>query len=268
MKLIRSLLAALSISLTISSSTLADEGSPKGLWEKPVVIGASVSDGYDHREPIGGVESEKLSLEHYLTKLIRVPHGKITNFGNKFYFIRPLGVSEKQVENASKLKPSVVLAPDYLFWLVYGNHGGEKNRMVNLIKGLKLLETFGCPMVVGNIPDASKAVYKMLAPSQIPKFSTMDAANKKIMEWAKTRSNVVILDNKNFMKQSHADEEIKLRYKTIDKGQTRKLLQSDFLHPTKEGAEAVSYAILESLQQHTKFSETDVNWGLRQRVKP
>ncbi len=240
------------------SSVMAD----KAIWSKPVVIGASVSDGYDLSEPIGGIKSEKLSLENYLEKFIVAPHGKFTNFGNKFFFMNSKGVSTKQVENAEKLKPSVVLAPDFLFWLVYGNLGNEEARMISLNRGLKLLEKFDCPMVIGNIPDASKAKYRMLAPSQIPKLETMAKANRRIDEWVSKRKNVIILDNKTFMKNSHANEEIKLKYNTIKKGDTTALLQSDFLHPTASGARAISLALLESLHAHIKFPKSDVSWKL------
>ena len=240
----------------------ADERA-EALWSKPVVIGASVSDGYDRSEPIGGEKSEKLSLENYLEELIVVKHGKITNFGNKFFFMNSKGVSIKQVENAHKLKPSVVLAPDFLFWLVYGNLGDEKSRIISLDRGLKLLEKFDCPLGLGNIPNASKAIYKMLAPSQIPKLETMSAANKRIKEWVSKRKNVIILDNDSFMKNSHANKEIKLKNITLPKGETTELLQTDFLHPTARGARAISLALLESLQTHTKFPESDVNWKIK-----
>ncbi len=241
----------------------ADKKLGANLWSKPVIIGASVSDGYHSDEPIGGLKSEKLSLENYLEKIIVAKHGKIINLGNKFFFMNSKGVSVKQVENAYKLKPSVVLAPDFLFWLVYGNIGDEKLRMISLDRGLQLLEKFECPMVVGNIPNASKAIYKMLAPSQIPKLETMTAANKRIKQWVAKRHNVIILDNETFMKKSHANEEIKLKNITLKKGETTGLLQTDFLHPTARGARAISLALLESLQIHSKFPMSDVVWKLK-----
>lgn len=248
--------------LGLDSMVSAEDQAVEGLWSKLVVIGASVSDGYDGSEVIGGVKSEKLSLENFLEKYITAPHGEIINLGNKFFFMNAKGVSKKQVENALKLKPSVVLAPDFLFWLVYGNFSDEEARLVSLDRGLKLLEQFDSPIVTGNIPDASKAIYKMLSPSQIPKLETIAAANKQIDQWVGKRKNVIIMDNENFMKRSHANEEIKLKNLTVKKGDTISLLQADLLHPTTKGAGAITLAILELLQQHSKFPEADVNWKL------
>ncbi len=230
------------------------------LWKNPVIIGASVSDGYDHTEPFGGPKSEALSLEVHLSKLLKVPHGKISNIGNKFFFIRPIGVHSKQVEVAAKIKPSIVLSPDYLFWLVYGNFTEEKSRIDTLQSGLKKLETFDCPVVIGNIPDASDAVHKMLSRSQVPQLKTIRQANTLLQEWAKNRKNISIVDLDSFMKASVSNETIKLKHIQFHKGSTRKLLQSDSLHPTKEGVKAVCYAMLEALQKITDFSDQDVDW--------
>lgn len=245
--------------IALSSYTLASDH----LWSNPVIVGASVSDGYDHREPIGGVKSEKLSLEHFLDEMIKVPHGKIHNLGNKFFFMRPEGVSVKQVENAEKMKPSFVLAPDYLFWLVYGNRESEHARMQSLEAGLALLDKFDCPIVVGNIPNAYKAVYKMLSRSQMPTLDTLAAANERISKWARIRKNVVIMDNNQFMQQSHENTKIEIKNNIIAAGQTRDLLQKDFLHPTLDGARAISLALLERLQAQTDFPHSDVNWKLK-----
>lgn len=237
--------------------------SPSGLWENPVIIGASVSDGYDHTEPLGGPKSEALSLELHLTKLLKVPHGKISNIGNKFFFIRPIGVHTKQVENAAKINPSLVLSPDYLFWLVYGNYAEEQSRLDTLRSGLQKLETFTCPVVIGNIPDASDAVHKMLSRSQVPQLKTINQANAILRKWAKNRKNVSIVDLDTFMRASVSNDSIMLKHVRFNQGSTRKFLQSDSLHPTSAGVKAVCYAMLEALQKITNFSDNDVDWQHR-----
>ncbi len=233
------------------------------IWENPVIIGASVADGYHNSEPIGGPKSEALSLENYLTRLIKARHGKITNLGNKFYFLRPEPVSRKQIENALKLKPTVILTPDYLFWLIYGNYRDEHQRITLLQRGLRMLEKFDCPVVIGNIPNASAAVHKMLAYSQIPKPETIDKANTIIKKWAQKHDNICVIDLAQFMRASNTNTAIKLKHLDYPNGDTKDFLQSDNLHATAKGVVAICYSLLEALQQLTHFPDSDVHWDMK-----
>jgi len=70
MKLYKSILTTISLWIGYLLTAQAEQKDYAELWSNPVVIGASVSDGYHRLEPIGGVESEKLSLEHYLDAAI------------------------------------------------------------------------------------------------------------------------------------------------------------------------------------------------------
>ncbi len=49
-----------------------------------------------------------------------------------------------------------------------------------------------CPVVIGNIPDASDAVHKMLSRRQLPKLKTINQANTVLTEWANKRNNISI----------------------------------------------------------------------------
>ncbi len=218
------------------------------LFERPFIIGASVSDGYEHTEKFGGPRSDALALDIYLKQIIVDPDLKFTNLGKRFCFLHPLGISHKQVTDTLESKPSVIIAVDQLFWQLYGKFSSSEQRLKTFQAALKKLDPITCPLVIGNIPDASHSLGKMLAASQIPDMETIDTANKILNAWVKKRTNTAIIDLAAFMKCSVSNQEIKLKHITYPAGTTKKFLQTDMLHPTAAGAMALSYAVIESLQ--------------------
>jgi hypothetical protein len=228
------------------------------LWARPVVIGASVSDGYEHTERLGGPKSDALAIDHYLRHVTNLPAGKITNFSNRFCFVYPLGIAHRQVSDALEFKPSVVIAVDQLFWHLYGNFASNEQRLITFKSALAKLDSITCPLVIGNIPDASHSVGKMLAASQIPNLETIEKANQILNQWVKKRKQTAIIDLASFMKLSISNKEIKLKNITYPKGTTKSLLQTDMLHPTASGAEAISHAIIDSLQTISDLKDEDL----------
>ncbi len=228
------------------------------LLERPFIIGASVSDGYEHTERLGGPRSDALALDIYLKQVIRAPDLKFTNLGQRFCFLHPLGISQKQVSDTLDSKPTVVIAVDQLFWQLYGNFASPEQRIKTFKTALAKLDPIACPLVIGNIPDASHSLGKMLAASQIPKLETINKANLILKEWVKKRKQTSIIDLENFMSLCVANQEIKLKHITYAAGTTKKLLQNDMLHPTPEGAKAISYAVIESLQTICDLKDSDI----------
>lgn len=228
------------------------------LLSRPVVIGASVSDGYYHKERLGGPKSDALAIDHYLRQIIKLPVGEISNFSNRFCFVYPLGISHRQVVDALGAKPSVIIAVDQLFWQLYGNFASTEQRLNTFKLALAKLDSITCPLVIGNIPDASQAINKMLARSQVPKLNTIRKANKILETWAKKRKQTAIIDLASFMNDCVSNKEIKLKNITYPEGTTKDLLQSDMLHPTASGAKALSYAIIEALQTICDLKDKDL----------
>ncbi|MGJ8656338.1 MAG: hypothetical protein ACSHX6_07800 [Akkermansiaceae bacterium] len=225
---------------------------------RPVIIGASVSDGYDHTEKLGGPKSDALALDHYLQKCLQTPAANFANFSNRFCFIHPLGISHKQVSDALKAKPSVIIAVDQLFWQLYGNFSSSEQRLITFQAALEKLDPITCPLVIGNIPDASHSLNKMLAASQIPNLETVEKANQLLTSWVKKRKQTAIIDLASFMKLSVSNKEIKLKHITYPAGTTKQFLQTDMLHPTEVGATAISYAVIESLQTISELKDTNL----------
>ena len=241
-------LLILCISTTLNAKEVA-VASSTDLWERPVIIGASVSDGYHHQERLGGPKSDALAMDHFIKKHFK-NNIEITNLSHRFCFFSPLIISHKQLFDAQKIAPSVVIAVDQLFWHIYGIFPSEEDRLKAFQNALDKLTTIECPLVIGNIPDASKAVRKMLSPRQVPSLETIDKANATLITWVNNRvlnkKQTVIVDLATFMKLSVADKEIKLNNITYPAGTTKAFLQSDMLHPTAIGVTAISHAVMDA----------------------
>lgn len=255
--------AALILLLAFSApqATAATTNSP---WERIVMIGASVSAGFTASEPLGGPSTPQFRLSPYVDAALLVPHEPVRNLANTFFFIQPELLGRHQVDQAHKTKPTLVLGVDFLFWFCYGEGATDEERLQRFDKGLKMLEAIKCPLVLGDIPDASAAVNGMLRPGQIPSTNAMAAANQRLKEWATTRSNVVILRLSDFMRTVLANQALTIRDYTLPAGKTRVLLQNDKLHPSPPGGALVALAVLDALQSKQAFPSADVRWDPRE----
>lgn len=255
-------LFALSIAVLSFSSVIAqpEEKKAESLWTRPLVIGASVSDGFD-KSDFFGPKSKALALDLFLDDLVTGEHGKIENKGSMLLFMNLNKRSRAQLDFAKEYKPTVVLSPDFLFWFVYGRLPNAESRLNLLEQGLKLLDELKCPVVVGDIPNAANAVGKMLAKEQVPAPETIAKANKRIKEWIAGKKNIGLVPLAHFLDTVQANEELVIRSLTVPKGKTAPLLQSDNLHPTKPGAKLLALATLDTLQKLTKFPAEQINWA-------
>ena len=242
------------IFLCIPFSTIlsADELVDSDLWDRPVIIGASVSDGFHHTETIGGPKSENLAIDLYLQNLLKNPKTKITNLSNRLCFFSPLIIAHKQIFDAQQKNPSVIIAVDQLFWHLYGRFPSSEDRLKTFQNALDNLSAIECPLIIGNIPDASEAVRIMLSVSQVPTLDTINKANEILNEWVdkriKNKQPTAIIDLAGFMRLCVANEEIKLSNVTYPAGTTRDFLQIDMLHPTPAGISAISQAVMDSVK--------------------
>jgi hypothetical protein len=221
----------------------------KSPWSNVLMIGASASAGFTVSEPFGGVATQKLRLNRYVDAALIESHAPVSNVASAYFFLQPEVIARKQINDVLRNKPSLVLGLDFLFWFCYGDIRTNENRLERFEKGLKLLEEIECPVVVGNIPDASAAANGMLAPSQIPSLEIIAAANRRLNEWAKGRKQIVLVDLADFMRTTMANEALTLHGKTFPKGKTRAFLQDDKLHPSSFGDALLALAMIDALQQ-------------------
>src|SRR5450756_1706416 len=120
-------------------------------WPRVVVIGASASGGFVLSEPFGGTNTTNCKLHYYLDAAIATPHAPVKNFGSAMFFLSPDAMAVQEVEAATNMHPTLVVAVDFLFWFCYGDQDSDAARARHFEYGLKLLEQIPCPVIVGDI---------------------------------------------------------------------------------------------------------------------
>jgi len=261
--------AALFLSLgTAGHAAEAAATKSKSPWTRVVMIGASATAGFTASEMLGGTNTQYLRLSRYLDAALMAPHEPVQNFAHALFFMQPEAAGQSQIKEALESKPTLVIGVDFLFWFCYGDGRTDQERLKRFEHGLKLLEPIACPLVLGDIPDASPAVNGMLSPKQIPSAPAMVAANRRLKEWAAGRPRVVIVPLAAFMRAATANQSLSVRRHTWPEGRTRELLQDDMLHPSPPGAVALSLAILDTFQSaNTHASTNDIRWNPKEVLR-
>lgn len=225
--------------------------------KRPVVIGASFSDGFYLPElgiPFFSPQSKALGLHHHLD----VPDaGEPLNLGSNWMFMAPEIKGAFQVKKARESKPTAVFAIDFLFWYLYGSdrtRGKGEERPLTRLEffevGLAQLSKFDCPVVVGNIPDAEESVGIILRPNQYPGKEVVEAANKRLKEWVEARKNVVMIDLASFHRKAVKNEAVEAGGLAVPAGESREMfLQWDLLHPSKKGVGALAAEAMGTLKE-------------------
>lgn len=231
---------------TVSSSTADIAG--QSPWQRIVMIGASATAGFTASEPLGGTNTPRFSLSRYVDAALTVAHDPVQNLGNAFFFFQPELIGRQQITRALTNNPTLIIGLDFPFWFCYGEGDTDEARLQRFERGLKLLETISCPLVIGDIPDASAAVNKMLRPDQMPSPQAIATANQRLKEWVAGRKNVGLVALSDFMRKALANHSITIRDYTLAEGQTRILIQNDYLHPSPPGCSVLALAVLDAVQ--------------------
>jgi hypothetical protein len=202
------------------------------------IVGASVSAGIGldpTANPFAGQPS-KLQLAQIVEASILGPHETPHNGADFNFFSSPEGIAKRSAADAKAAKPTALVAIDYLFWLGYGP-GSDDKRAARVEAGLKLLDGFTCPVLVGDLPDFRGAgTNPMYLPAtSIPPAEALSAMNKRIYEWAGAKKNVVIVPMGEMLRKVIVGETFTVAGTTFEKGSKERLLQADNLHTTLEG---------------------------------
>jgi hypothetical protein len=234
------------------------------VWQRVVVIGASASGGFVLTEPFGGTATTKCKLNYYLDAAIAKPHAPVKNFGTALFFLNPDALGPQQVEAATNARPTLVVAVDFLFWFCCGDGDTDAERAEHFETGLKLLEHIPCPLIVGDIPDASSATNTgIISAAQVPSETARRAANERLKQWAAANPRVTVMPLAKFMRAVKANEAIKIRDLTLPAGKTRELLQADGLHPNPRGAAVLSLGIWDTfITNNKKIPARDIHWDV------
>jgi len=218
----------------------------KSFWARVIVIGASVSSGFTGSEPFGGPNTKQLALDRYLDAALLAPHEPLRNLANAMFFMLPDDMGHTQIRQALTNNPTLVIGVDFLFWYCYGHGETDQERLEHFEKGLKMLESFECPVIVGDLPDASAAVNRMLSPREIPSSKARAAANRRLKEWAAQHRQVTVVPLADFMRAVMANEALTVHGYAVAGGTTRALLQPDRLHPSRRGCAFLAISILDA----------------------
>ncbi|HEX5220268.1 MAG TPA: SGNH/GDSL hydrolase family protein, partial [Verrucomicrobiae bacterium] len=245
----------------VGVSTASEAVSPKGNasfaatnvaqsapWQRIVMIGASATAGFTASEPLGGTNTAHYALSRYVDAALKVPHDPVVNLGNAFFFFQPEAMGRQQVGRALTNRPTLIIGLDFPFWFLYGEGDTDEARLQRFEQGLKLLEAISCPLVIGDIPDATAAANKMLRPDQIPSLKAIAAGNQRLEAWAAGRGHVAVVKLSDFMRQASANRTISIGGHHLPDGQTRMLLQNDRLHPSPPGCAVLALAVLDACQ--------------------
>jgi hypothetical protein len=222
-------------------------------------MGASLSDGFVNGLPVAR-----------LLKLgVRDDAMRVDRQTSSAFFLMPLQTGKQQVDRALRVKATLVVAADFLFWYAYGRQGqiaqmakgqvaaagepAERERALRLWllqQGLAELDRIEAPIVIGDVPDMTGADPKMLHPSQIPSAAARDAVNEAIRAWAKERPRVLLLPMAKWVEDMRAG---RMSLPPRERGQAPlslsadRVLCGDRLHPSKVGAVVFGQRLCEAL---------------------
>ena len=255
------LLVPLGLGADPVARSAAESGKEPRALERVVVIGASVSAGFQLSANLASALEASIVGEGSSTK----------TFANSLFFLNPLDVGEAEVERALQHDPTLVVAVDFLFWYGYGGmnaEGGaleEENQRLELLEeGLEQLAEFECPLVISDFPDMSASVGKMLTRRQMPAPETLTALSRRVHAWAENRPGVIVLPFAKLVHDLGADEPLKIGRHEWPGGSTRRLLQRDRLHPTLEGLCGIAQLVADQLVQHELARSEEFNFDLEQ----
>jgi len=224
-----------------------DPNAKPNVAKKPTPVQLNLSDvlRYAAKTTIDGTTSQRVIMHHY---------------SSRFFFTNPGPIGQGEIYRALKIKPTLVLGLDFLFWYVYGTVTAEgkpmatgADRLSNLEPGLEQLDRIvnaGIPLVIADIADMHDAIGKMLSENQVPDVQTIGNANTRIMEWVKARPLVKIMPLSQILETLKKGGSIDLAGKSWNPAEFGALLQDDQLHPTFAGTVVIAAGLIDLAQSN------------------
>jgi hypothetical protein len=220
--------------------------------ERVALLGASVSDGFGLALELSG---EQRSLADFLAAAERSADPSARqrlDLADHLLFLQAEPAARAQIEAAARFQPTLVLAPDLLFWFVYGDRR-EDQRLAALERGLALIDglraRISAPLVLGDLPDMSSASELMLPKSLRPSAATLEAANRRATAWAREREDVVLVPLADLALALDDDGALSGPGWSFEPGESDELLQADQLHPTVLGTALLLNLCFETLAE-------------------
>jgi len=224
-------------------------------FERIAIIGASSSAGFNLQLETG----VPTRLADYINEALHVPHEVVFDGATELLFLDPEGMGAKMASDALEATPTVLIAPDFLFWFFYGAGPTTEARRARLETGLALLEPFTCKLVIGDLPYMQGAAGGMIPLSSMPRGDSFEAANARIYAWAAAHPNVAVTPFVAVNKTLQSGARYVLGDFTWDQDELGGLLQADQLHPNLAGTAILCLEVLYSLTQLDKTALIDVS---------
>jgi hypothetical protein len=234
------------------SDAFAPSGGPataptNGPLARIVMIGASVTSGYASIRLAGNSSEQLCRLNHYLDAAIVTPHEPVRSFSTPEFFLNADNSARTQIDSALQMQPTMVVGVDFLFWFCYGDRLTEPQRLAKFDRGLKMLEAIPCPLIVGDIPDASAATNSLLSAGEVPARTTMEEANRRLEAWASKHPQVSVVKLSTLMRSAGTDEKMVLHGNAISADEVLHSFQPDRLHLLPAGCAILTVATLDAL---------------------
>ena len=237
----------LPILLLIAAASLAGaQDSAPAIFQRIVMLGASATSGFDESEPLGGPKTPQYLFANYIEAALTGAHEPVATQASALLFLQTREIMEKQVAATVAAKPTLVIGLDAMFWFCYGAGMDAGQRTALFDAGLLLLERIDAPLIVGDIPDATKAVGGILGKAELPDPATIEQCNERLKTWAAGRKNVTVFPIARVMSAAAANEEVVLAGHTWEAGKSGALIRGDRLHPSRHALAALAIATLDS----------------------
>ncbi len=235
---------------------LAGCGPRTASLQRVAVIGASATCGWGlHAPPTrADITPHRINLSHVLDAAIIEPHDPVAFHGDPLFFARPAVAGRRSVDQLLAIRPTQVVALDFLFWYAYGSRDlsgvpieRPRQRMAGLEAGLAELERLDVPLLVGDIPNMSPAVGVILSASMVPDEATIAAMNHRIADWARGRADTRVFPLADLLEALYANQAFAFDGQQLEAGARDLMLQNDQLHPTLLGLVAIGAMIADDI---------------------
>ena len=235
------------------------------LLSKVRLMGASVTAGFGNADELKTGRNVPLTTFFQACLAEKNAGIDLNGKGSNAFFGAPQLTGAQQAARARAANPTLVIALDYLFWYGAGVNSDKKpRRMKGIEMGLKELEAFTCPLVIGTIPNVRHALQgkspfggPIISPWQIPSDEERLAMNLRIREWAAVREQVKVVDLERFFFSIVQSEPIKMRGQTWTISSMASVLQGDLLHPNLDGTVMTAIAVADKVAELEGASADD-----------
>lgn len=229
-----SLLALAPLFQTPAVPKPADAAPATTALDRVAVLGASFSEGFGLEPEIGA----PVWIGDVVRAAVKRELPEPKRQSSLLFFTAPRLFGPKAASDALATQPTLVIALDWLFWFGYGEFDSDAKRLESFEFGLKQLEPFTCPVLLGDLPDmrgALAGVPQMLQAKQVPEPAALAALDERLKAWAKEHANVVVFPLAELATKLHGKDGFTLRGNTVFASELPELLQKDQLHPTVMG---------------------------------